>query len=146
MIFIKLSFYKFYAIHIGSLLLCSSLMNFSQFPISVDYIITCYQVSSTSTHLRVLPLGIVVELYLSVLAADCPLVKCLGFNLAPSTQFFLLSSHSRLYLYGITLQFEQFQEFPAIQRILDEIYFHHSTLFTNVGGGQHIIVKFYNFL
>nr|DAD72207.1 MAG TPA: hypothetical protein [Siphoviridae sp. ctTC45] len=33
----------------------------------------------------------VVELYLSVLAADYPLLKCLGFNLAPSIQFFLLS-------------------------------------------------------
>nr|DAX56974.1 MAG TPA: hypothetical protein [Caudoviricetes sp.] len=47
--------------------------------------------------------GIVVEHYLSVLAADCPLLKCLGFNHALSIQFFLLSSHSHLYLYGIML-------------------------------------------
>ena len=41
--------------------------------------------------------GIVVELYLSVLDADCPLLKCLGFNHALSIQFFLLLQHSHLY-------------------------------------------------
>nr|DAQ20989.1 MAG TPA: Protein of unknown function (DUF531) [Caudoviricetes sp.] len=33
----------------------------------------------------------IVEPYLSVLAADFPLCWCLGFNLAPSNLFFLLS-------------------------------------------------------
>ena len=42
--------------------------------------------------------GIVVEPYLSVLAADCPLSQHLGFNLISSSIFFLLSPHSHLHL------------------------------------------------
>ena len=48
---------------------------------------------------RVLPSGgIVVEPYLSVLAADCPLSQHLGFNLMSSSIFFLLSQQSHLHL------------------------------------------------
>ena len=42
--------------------------------------------------------GIVVEPYLPVLAADCPLLQHLGFNLMSSSIFFLLSPHSHLHL------------------------------------------------
>nr|DAH07418.1 MAG TPA: hypothetical protein [Caudoviricetes sp.] len=34
---------------------------------------------------------------------DCPLLQHLGFNRMLSIQFFLLSSHSHLYLYDIML-------------------------------------------
>jgi len=40
--------------------------------------------SPISTYLSVLPFGIVVEPYLTVLAADCQLLQHLGFNLMPS--------------------------------------------------------------
>jgi len=51
----------------------------------------------TSTSFGVLPSrGIVVEPYLTVLAADCPLSKHLGFNLMSSSIFFLLSPLSHL--------------------------------------------------
>lgn len=44
----------------------------------------------------VLALAIVVEpCPHQALAADCPLLRCLGFNLAPSSNFFLLSLPSR---------------------------------------------------
>ena len=42
--------------------------------------------------------GIVVEPYLPVLAADCPLSQHLGFNLMSSSIFFLLSQRSHLHL------------------------------------------------
>ncbi|MGX7403358.1 hypothetical protein, partial [Enterococcus camelliae] len=53
---------------------------------------------TTSTRLCVLPSrGIVVERYsIRVFAADCPLFQHLGFNLVPSSKFFLLSPRSRL--------------------------------------------------
>jgi len=77
-------------------------MNFLIFLLSTDYILShsfiCLGLP-TSTSFGVLPSrGIVVEPYLTVLAADCPLLKCLGFNLAPSSIFFLLSPLSHLHL------------------------------------------------
>lgn len=54
----------------------------------------------TSNFTVLLPLGIVVELSaIRGLAADCPLLQCLGFNLALSDIFFLLSLLSRLGLF-----------------------------------------------
>ncbi len=77
------------------------LMNSLYFHISVDYIIThLHWVSTASAHLSVLPFGIVVEpSSVRGLAADYPLLQCLGFNLAPSILFFLLSSPSRLRIF-----------------------------------------------
>ena len=62
--------------------------NILQFLTSLDYIITYKQVSTTVlAFLRL----IVVELFLSDLAADYPFKKHLGFNLMPYVKFFLLS-------------------------------------------------------
>ena len=89
-------------VHISTLHLCSSLMNFLIFLLSTDYILShssaCLGLP-TSTSSGVLPSGgIVVEPYLPVLAADCPLSQHLGFNLMSSSIFFLLSPHSHLHL------------------------------------------------
>lgn len=80
----------------------NSTSNFLLFLTSTDYILSYGIIRlglPTSTNFGVLPSrGIVVELYFSVLAAGYPLFQHLGFNLMPSSLFFLLSPHSHLYL------------------------------------------------
>ncbi len=79
-------------------------MNFLRFHASTDYILsvgfTQYG-ETTSSRLTLLPSrGIVVERYsIRVFAADCPLSQHLGFNRMLSSEFFLLSPHSRLTLF-----------------------------------------------
>ena len=76
------------------------LHSLSRFPASTDYIFTRQNRGiplPPSIAYGVLPSGIVVEPSpVRGLAADCPLLRCLGFNLAPSSNFFLLSLPSRL--------------------------------------------------
>ncbi len=62
-------------VHIRSLISCGSLMNSLLFLIRTDYIFFLNRKLPTSTHLCLLPLGIVVEVYpYQVLPADCPLL------------------------------------------------------------------------
>ena len=80
-------------------------MNFLHFHVSTDYIFSipyCYGLGeTTSERLSLRPSrGLVVEVSsIQGLLADYQLLKCLGFNLAPSNQFFLLSLPSRLPLF-----------------------------------------------
>nr|DAK91782.1 MAG TPA: hypothetical protein [Caudoviricetes sp.] len=53
-----------------------------------------YHLLKMSTTVLAILRHLVVELPLSSLAADCPLLKHLGFNHMPYTIFFLLSQHS----------------------------------------------------
>ena len=135
-------------IHIRSLILCSSLMNFLYFHISVDYIIT-YSVSPTSTHLSVLSLRDSRWTLPYGLSCWLPIIKNLGFNHIPSNQFFLLSPHSHLYPVRILccslISFRGFQQFKGfwIARLK---FSYHSMLFTNMGGCQQFsklkVIKF----
>ena len=88
----------------GSLRLASSLMNFSYFHMSTDYVIISFSLESlVSNRLTLLPLrGIVVEQYpVRISVAKDPLFKYLGFNLISSILFFLLSQPSHLSMFHL---------------------------------------------
>jgi len=68
-----------------SLIFARSLMNCLHFHVRIDYIIIFKKkMSPISTHLSVRDFSLVVEPYLTVLVADCQLLKHLGFNHMPS--------------------------------------------------------------
>ena len=93
----------FWRVQQRSLISASSLMNFLYFHTSTDYFIISHLWEPlVSSYLTLLSLReIVVEQYpIRIYVAKDPLLQqCLGFNLAPSTLFFLLSSPSRLCLF-----------------------------------------------
>lgn len=91
-----------------ALIHASSLMNFYMFPCSADYIFILSLDAHHFGSLDPTPTSeIVVELSLSSLAADRPLIRHLGFNLMSSGLFFLLSQPSHLHLHDVMLWLNQ---------------------------------------
>ena len=126
-------------IQYGSLFHTSSLMNFSYFHISVDYIIYLFLGSPplpptwVYSHYR-----IVVEVSpIKSLPADCRLLTHLGFNLMLYTLVFSTFVTFTLslisYLRCSQYVFTSFQQFKGFWMVISN---HHSILFTNMGGCQ----------
>ena len=103
-----------------------SLLRVSRFPESTDYIFTLAGAHHFDYACSLLPHGIVVEpSSLRGLAADCPFSMCLGFNLAPSTLFFLLSLPSHLCVSSLCCglcSFRGFQQFNGCFIIHISVY------------------------